>query len=595
MRKKIFLYYIILVVIGITITGFFISRLAQNLYKGEIEDNLKNIVALINSELSNKISDAQKIDYNQMAKNFSSAINLSHPTDTQSEDTDIRITFIDYSGKVLGESEADFNKMENHLTRKEIQEVLNGEIGEDIRHSKTLNIDFLYIAAKLKSSEVITRVSVPLVLLKKINEIIWYYTIIGIIVGLFLTTLLAFKFSSSLIRPINQLIALSKELSSGNYSKHLDITSKDEMGQLTDTFNKMSMKLQKTVADLIDKNVKFDTIMNSIINGIVAVDSNLRVILINAKAREMFNVSNDSDVIGINIIELIRNSQINVFIKESIDKNIPLVNEVSTNLPNDKIFKIYTNPIKSNDLAHFNSGGIVFIQDITDIKKLEQIRTDFVSNVTHELKTPLTSIRGFVETLRAGAIYDPNVSDKFLEIIDIEAERLYMLINDILQLSEIETNQKDYNISKYNLTPIVEEVLSILHVVADKKGVSLINNINGIITITANRDRLKQMLINLIDNSIKYNFDAGEVSITAHKTGGKVIISVKDSGIGIAPDHLPRIFERFYRVDKGRSRNAGGTGLGLSIVKHIVNLYSGDITVNSELGKGTEFVIKLPQ
>jgi two-component system phosphate regulon sensor histidine kinase PhoR len=207
----------------------------------------------------------------------------------------------------------------------------------------------------------------------------------------------------------------------------------------------------------------------------------------------------------------------------------------------------------------------------------------------------LTSIRGFIETLRGGAIDDREVSEKFLEIIDIEAERLYMLINDILQLSEIESRQKDTNVQKNKLKSIVDEVAPILQAAAEKKQVSLNINISDKIDITANRDRIKQMLINLVENAIKYNMENGKVNLQAFEARGKVIISVKDTGIGIAKEHLPRIFERFYRVDKGRSRSMGGTGLGLSIVKHIVNLYNGDIRVNSEPGKGTEFVIELPE
>jgi two-component system phosphate regulon sensor histidine kinase PhoR len=301
----------------------------------------------------------------------------------------------------------------------------------------------------------------------------------------------------------------------------------------------------------------------------------------------MFGIKDKPDVIGTRIIELIRNNQINHLLGETIEKNAPLTNEIIIGSPEDKVLRIYTSPVKSQDSKGINSGGIVFIQDITNIKKLEQIRTEFVSNVTHELKTPLTSIRGFIETLRSGALNDKEVADRFLEIIDIEAERLYMLINDILQLSEIETKQKDSNIDSYSLKSIVEETISILQGVADKKSVELKYDIGDSITIVANRDRIKQLLINLIDNSIKYN-------IRALKSEGKIIITVKDTGIGMAKEHLPRIFERFYRVDKGRSRNMGGTGLGLSIVKHIVNLYSGDIKVNSELGVGTEFIVRFP-
>lgn len=226
---------------------------------------------------------------------------------------------------------------------------------------------------------------------------------------------------------------------------------------------------------------------------------------------------------------------------------------------------------------------------------MEQIRTEFVSNVTHELKTPLTSIRGFVETLKNGAIEDTSVAVKFLDIIDIEAERLYTLINDILQLSEIEAMQKDEGIIEMDLRQIIDEVVLILKSSADKKNITLeVSSTPSQIQVIANRNRIKQMLINLIDNAIKYNVENGKVDIKVEKHNGNTIISIKDTGIGIPKIHHSRIFERFYRVDKGRSRNMGGTGLGLSIVKHIVNLYSGDINIISEPGKGTEFVVKLP-
>jgi two-component system phosphate regulon sensor histidine kinase PhoR len=228
------------------------------------------------------------------------------------------------------------------------------------------------------------------------------------------------------------------------------------------------------------------------------------------------------------------------------------------------------------------------------MKKLEQIRTEFVSNVTHELKTPLTSIRGFVETLRNGAIYDTSVAPRFLDIIDIEAERLTMLIIDILQLSEIENAKSDTNIEEHDLTGIIIEVLSILAPEADKKGVTLRSNAANKIIVRVNRNRIKQLLINLIENAIKYNKENGSVLVKAVKSEGSLALSVEDTGIGIEEEHLSRIFERFYRVDKGRSRSMGGTGLGLSIVKHIVNLYDGNISVESEPGKGTKFTIQLP-
>jgi two-component system phosphate regulon sensor histidine kinase PhoR len=226
---------------------------------------------------------------------------------------------------------------------------------------------------------------------------------------------------------------------------------------------------------------------------------------------------------------------------------------------------------------------------------LEQIRSEFVSNVTHELKTPLTSIKGFIDTLKSGAIHDEEVAERFLDIIDIEAERLTVLIEDILELSEIETMKQDVRIDDYNLEDIIKEVIDIVSQNAEKKNVQVYYDMEPSISqVHVNRDRLKQMLINLVDNGIKYNNPGGEVQIVCKRFNKNIEFHVCDNGIGIANEHIPRLFERFYRVDKGRSRNQGGTGLGLSIVKHIVNLYNGDIQVKSEVGKGTEFIIRLP-
>jgi len=387
---------------------------------------------------------------------------------------------------------------------------------------------------------------------------------------------------------------VSREISRGNYSKRASVKSADELGQLAGTFNEMADELEKSMADLKDKNIKFDSIMNSMTNGFIAVDRKQRIILINEIACRFLEIEYDEDITGKNLIDVIRNHKINRMLQQTVESNESSTHEISISLPEEKIYRIYANPIKSMESSDSNSGGILSIMDITNIKKLEQIRTDFVSNVTHELKTPLTSIRGFVETLRSGAMDDSEVSDKFLEIIDIEAERLYMLINDILQLSEIETKQKDSNIATHDLESIINEVFSILQGAAGKKSIELTCKVESSISITANRDRIKQMLINLIDNAIKYNIENGSVRVKVWKAEGRIVLSVKDTGIGIAQQHLSRIFERFYRIDKGRSRSMGGTGLGLSIVKHIVNLYNGDIKVESEPGSGSEFIIQLP-
>lgn len=594
MKKRIFLYYMVLIVIGVSITGFFTSQQTQKFYKQEVEFQLRNSAKLIRYQVIQEIAKGNVVDYNYAAINYAEILNQALNSSNLTGKISSRVTFIDYTGNVIGESETDYRLMENHLNRREVEQAIKGELGKDIRLSNTLGIDFLYIAVPIKEAETILRISTPLIKLEEISKTILLYSIAGIFCGLVITSLLAYKFSSSMIKPVKALISTAKEIAAGKYSKRVYVSSKDELNELSITFNKMALNLERTVSDLTDKNLKMDSILNNMINGIVAVDEKFRIILINSIACNFFNINKESDVLNSNIIEPIRNNQINGMLKETIINNVPIINEITIGPPEDKVFRVYTTPIKSKDSSSLNSGGILSIHDITNVKKLEQIRTEFVSNVTHELKTPLTSIRGFVETLRNGAINDTEVSDKFLEIIDIEAERLYMLINDILQLSEIETRQKDINIGTYNLKTIITEVISILQSVAAKKGISIAFEADDTIKIEANRDRIKQMLINLVDNAIKYNVENGSIIINAYKAQGKIVIIVKDTGIGIPPEHISRIFERFYRVDKGRSRSIGGTGLGLSIVKHIVNLYSGDIKLNSEPGKGTEFIIQIP-
>lgn len=594
-RKKILLYYIILIITGISITGFFVTGLAQNLYKDEVRHRLLTVASLFDYELSQALKSGSPIDYNTLAEAYAARLDSSIGEGGKGIAAKIesRITIIDYNGNVLGESQTDYNRMENQLGRKEVQQAIQGKTGEDVQFSTTLRIDFLYIAVPSSQTDSIIRVSVPLVQLKKIDMQIWLYSILGMIAGLLLTTLLAFRFASTISKPVRELIFASKEIADGNYSKRVAVQSKDELGQLAATFNEMAGELDKTVADLTDKNMKFDAILNSMTNCFVAVDSKMRIILINSIAARFFGLG-DEGVLGRKLIEVIRNHQINEIIQQTITSNSSSVTELFMGMREEGIFRVYASPIESANGSDLNSGGIITIHDITTMKKLEQIRTEFVSNVTHELKTPLTSIRGFVETLRSGAVNDADVAAKFLEIIDIEAERLTMLINDILQLSEIENNFSDTNIGKHNLSDIISDVVSILQGSADKKNVSLIVEAAPKITIQVNCNRIKQMLINLIDNAIKYNVENGSVRIKAVKADGRLVISVADTGIGIAEQHLSRIFERFYRVDKGRSRNMGGTGLGLSIVKHIVNLYDGDINVKSEPGKGTEFIIQLP-
>jgi two-component system phosphate regulon sensor histidine kinase PhoR len=584
MRKRIFRYYFILIMAVLILTAAFTSEVAKRYYKYEVENKLESVGLSIEYFLLNS---NKEIDYNTIAKDYAGRLNLNN---LHSEDK-FRITFINYKGKVLGDSEANYLTMENHIDRKEIREALKGVNGKDIRRSKTIKTDSLYVALPLQKLNVIIRVSVPLVELNNINKMIRFYSILIILAGLLLTVFLSLRITTSIIRPLKELIFASKEISNGNYSKRISDKSNDELGQLAANYNDMASKLEKTIFDLNNKKAEVESIVNSISNGIVAVDNENKVILINPAACNIFNIESCSLVVGGNIAENIRNNQINLLLQDTLAQNKPFEGEI---ILDDRVMRINTSPIRTQNSCLNYAGGIISIQDITNVRKLEQLRTEFVSNVTHELKTPITSIRGFVETLKNGAIGNEKVAFRFLDIIDIEAERLHALINDILQLSEIETKLTDTNLEKLSLKSLVDEVFEVLQNIAGEKNISLSNIVDEKVLIKANKNRMKQLILNLVDNGIKYNVPNGSVAVHAYRDEGRVIISVSDTGIGIPSEHVARIFERFYRVDKGRSRDMGGTGLGLSIVKHIVNLYNGDIRVNTQVNKGTEFIIQIP-
>jgi two-component system phosphate regulon sensor histidine kinase PhoR len=301
----------------------------------------------------------------------------------------------------------------------------------------------------------------------------------------------------------------------------------------------------------------------------------------------------EENCLGRYVLEVFRSSQMDRLLQQVLYRDAVAAVEMTADPPEEHILRIHGAPIKEDGET---VGAVVLVQDITELRRLEQVRTDFVANVSHELKTPLTSIMGFVETLKEGAVDQPDTARRFLDIIQIETERLARLINDILSLSELESKKSQRFHARINMAEMVRETLEMMKTYARSKTISLGHLFsNQDIFLHGSPDRIKQMVINLVDNAIKYTPNGGSVTVLLEDLPEKVVLRVRDTGIGIAKEHIPRLFERFYRVDKGRSRNLGGTGLGLAIVKHIVLSMKGEIQVSSEPGKGTEFSIVLPK
>lgn len=575
-KRKLTFYYLSLVIAALVISGFIISKAAIHIYKNQAEEELRSHISLAAYFIKEINPDDLEQFAVSLSRNFNTHIEEGH---------DIRVTFISPSGEVLGDSEAVAEEMDNHGNRPEIIDASNMGIGVSTRKSDTTSLEYMYIASKLESGNYL-RLSLPLSHIRQLTRSIYIYMVAGIAAALILSILLGYRLSRYFTVPVGLLSAHAAEISKGNYSHRIPHEpGDDELMSLMDTFNAMTVDLEKSFIRLSDRNNELNTLINAINDGIIAVDSNNKVLFANNRIKGMsgfVHVETGCD------ISMIKNSDVLKIIDSTMKTALPCEKEINRQGKSIRCSSSYFE-------LHSGPCVVVTMQDITDIKKLENMKYDFVSNVTHELNTPLTSIQGFIETLKSGAIKDPETAEKFLNIIEIESERLSNLIGDILTLSSIENESRDREREFVGIHEAASEALQLLKGKIEDKGISVINDIDPLAGIEANYDRIKQLFINLLDNAVKYNTDSGEIRLYTVEKGEMLEIHVRDTGIGIDKKHSERLFERFYRVDRGRSRELGGTGLGLSIVKHIAMLYGGRVSVESEPGKGSDFCATFPK
>lgn len=572
MKKKLIISTVtVILVINFIITAVNISAVKKD-YEEEKTGELKILVQSISLSLDSNHEN----------------INTFVPIFTKN---DIRATIVDNQGEVVFETDKNVDTMQNHLKRNEIIEARDGEIGSDIRFSNTLRKNFLYVATLIPNTDnYVLRLSIPIdVLGQHAKDIISKFLII-ILVGVVVAILLILKFVSYFTKPLVELSNATVQIANDTIPKKLYYNSKDEIGNLYNNFNLMTKKLNDSIYELENTNLFLNSILANIVSGVIALNYNKEIIFINSRCKSILELYED-DLNNKNIVNVIRNYEINKFIKDYFENK---KNEfIVTNYKN-KTLKLFINVLpyderKNNEPKY---GAVLLVEDITEATKHEEMRKSFVANVTHELKTPLTSIKGYVETIKNNEITDQAKITRFMDIIDIEANRLKTLIDDILMLSEIENIQG--NISEVNLIEVVSEVKDVMQNISTDNSVTVNYLCDKDVKVFLDKNRIKQLLINLIDNAIKYNVENGVVNVKIAKSNSFVEIAVEDTGIGIDESHLPRVFERFYRVDKSRSRQMGGTGLGLAIVKHIVISFNGTINIESKLGQGTKVFIKIP-
>jgi len=564
MKKKLVIYLLSTVIfIFIVVTALFVSifnfEYQQNL-KDKLETNNNMIISLLKS---NNLRDHQKFFVENLAG------------------SELRVTYIDKKGKVIYDSSVNGETMDNHNDREEIIEARKNGSGFIVRYSKSTEKNMMYFSTAFDDGFII-RSSMPLKIVNGLGSKYFRFYIIAIIFSAIMSIWFSLKLSYIIVKPITDLIFITSRISKGEFNRRARILSDGEIGQLAKNFNEMADKLESTLNEVTDKQNRLEAILQSMDSGVIAVDRKNKVIMINPYAKKIFGIS--KDIIGQNLLDNIRDFELEDIFHQSDDD----YKEIKIVWPQERELRIKTADI-INRSEHI--GTVAVVQDITEVKKLEKMRTQFVANVSHELKTPLTSIKGFAETLKY--VDDADTKEKFLNIINEEAERLTRLITDILALSHIEQQMEVKN-EKIDVNKIVVDVFNLMKNIADVKGIQLSVQQQDIKPFMGDVDRFKQMLINLVVNAINYSETGDSVCIGTESKSDSCILWVKDTGVGIAKEQIPRIFERFYRVDKARSRSNGGTGLGLAIVKHIVLKFNGKIYVESELGRGSKFIVEIP-
>lgn len=413
---------------------------------------------------------------------------------------------------------------------------------------------------------------------------LYYYQLIDIswvILGSFAATaVVAWFIYKGLVIPVEQITLVAQEMAGGVLDNEIKLEGEGELDDLAWSINYMARQLKKNLVGITEERNRARAILNSMADGVIALDKYGRVLLVNPVVENIFKVK-EKDLIGTGLIKAIRNHELEHLFYRALNSLQPaMVNDLQILTPEPRLFRVHVSPLKGTDGRKIGVVGL--LRDVTETRRLEQMRTDFVANVSHELRTPLTSINGFLETLLDGAIDNPAVARNFLEIMNSESKRLSRLIDDLLKLSRLEDRRSTLNLQPVDLKEVILETVKMFENRAREKNIIMYADIpDNLPKVPGEKGFLEQVMINLIDNAIKYTLAGGSITITVTTTAREVKVSVIDTGIGIPQESLPRIFERFYRVDKARSRDMGGTGLGLSISKHIIEAHGGKIEAES--------------
>lgn len=590
-RRKIFHHifpcFVAVTLLALLAQGYYASRLFRQAFVQQLTDELTARAAIVRAQVGRRLQKLDaKPDLNLLAEEVAKLAAT-------------RLTVIGGDGAVLADSDKGPESMENHANRPEVAAALRGEVGTAIRRSATLRRDMLYVALPARAQDgkpFLVRASYPLSKIDAVMSKFMFQDALGALAIALAMVALSWMVARKLAAPIRELSLGAAGFADGDLTRELPDFDIVEVDDLSRVMNSMAKSLTCNIRDITEQRNELNAILASMLEGVVAVDRSGRLMIANAAAARLLDIS-VSRVEGRFVEEAIRNTTVHDFIKRLLEEKRERVMELSGQGGQPRALRAHGAPLTGANGSE--RGCVVVISDITEMKKLENMRKDFVANVSHEINTPLTAIKGSVETLLDGALDEPEAAKNFLNIIIKHTDRLSALVRDLLDLARIE-EQRDKGQLAFATTSVREVINNAVSLRAEtikERNVQLEIDCDPGLTARLSPQLIEQALVNFIDNALRYGHRddrPSELKVKAVRADGKLTLSVRDNGDGIAKEHLPRLFERFYVVDKARSRKVGGTGLGLAIVKHAAQAHGGGVEVKSEPGKGSEFMIVIP-
>lgn len=581
LQGKLVVMYILLILLAMEMTGFYLLRSLETYYLNSYSLSLNLQAQLAAGLLQRYMEDVTDKDDKQnierLAADFDPQLGAS-------------LLVLDNSGLVLGASPGNWTLLNKRLEpRDEITQALSGSRGESIRLDEASGRRYLHLALPIRQGDQVMGVVYlkgslerTYATLGQIRLFLLYATALALAV----TAALGLALARTITGPIREVTSRAAQMAAGNFDQMIQVRSDDEIGQLGAMFNHLAYRLKETLGEISEEKNKVEAILTYMADGIVALDKKGRIILCNPAAAKMLSVK-EQDVIGRSPMLLWPEANWRSPLREVLRINQPVTRQIAIERPVHCILRCHFTPLRGEKGKAV--GLVIVFHDITEQEKLESMRKDFVANVSHELRTPLTTVKSYIETLLDGAAEEPSIRERFLTVVSSETDRMVRLVRDLLHLSQMDQRTAALDIQPVDLASLAEETLAKLQGPLERKQLELVRVWSGDLPkAAADRDKIQQVLLNILANAIEFTPPGGRISLGITDEGGILRVGITDTGIGIPREDLPRIFERFYRVDKARSRELGGTGLGLAIAKQIVEAHGGEISIESEFGAGAE-------